>query len=983
MGDTIQYEFVVTNTGEQSLSDAQISDPLPGLSPIHAEPFSLAPGESATYHATYVVTSADVAAGLLTNTATVTAENQAGDVVSDSDSESITLLPRGRIIVEKQTNPDGSTSEFTFTNSWTDPFLLQDGHQHDSGSLAAGTYTVREKLPVPGVWLLDNIVILGGDTDGGSTVDLQTCTATIDLDPGEVIRVAFTNRRERSEVSIDKKFTGLVNDADGSGTVTLGDTIGYAFDVQNLGEQKLYDIVVTDPLPGLGAITGGESMLFPGQVATWNATYVVTAADELAGTLNNTATVNAVSFGGDLVSDSDSESVAISPSARIIVEKVTDPAGADINFTFNSSWDGTFLLQGGQSLTSGYLPAGSYSVSELPLMGGVWTFVSVEVASGDTDGGSSVADSTATIDLDPGETVRVVFRNRRLTESVEIDKAYTGIVNDADNSGGLSVGDVIGYSFTVTNTGELRLFDVSVVDPLPGLSAITGGSDSLWPGQSTTFTATYTITQANVDQGVVNNTASAFAVALGGVAVADTDSEGITLPQNPAVSITKSVVVSLDADNSNTPSLGDTLTYTFTVTNAGDVTLSNVGVTDPLPGLSAITGGANTLAVGGTTLFVATYTLTQADVDNGSIANTATATATSPLGASVSDSDGTTLAIPAIQCLVLEKSVALTTDVGQTGIGMNDTLTYTFKLTNVGNQTLTQVTIEDHLPGLSAITLPSSTLAPGQSVTGTATYVVTHADADRGYITNVAKAYGNTPSGNPSTQADDVYDADMVTVSVQAVGKGCSADFWKSNAELHGAAAWPAGYSPDQSMGTVFANGEGITLLQMLNVGGGGVNALLRQGVAAVLNAAHPDVDYPLTVQQVVDLVNTVRASGDMTAIQALTDQLTAYNLAGCDIDLHHDPVQPLHVLYGDANLDGQFNSADCVYIMQLGQYEDGVPFNSHWGSGDWNGDGEFSTSDFVVAFQQGMYEGGVCATPVAELAAAVDELYSQDEEWL
>ncbi len=65
---------------------------------------------------------------------------------------------------------------------------------------------------------------------------------------------------------------------------------------------------------------------------------------------------------------------------------------------------------------------------------------------------------------------------------------------------------------------------------------------------------------------------------------------------------------------------------------------------------------------------------------------------------------------------------------------------------------------------------------------------------------------------------------------------------------------------------------------------------------------------------------------------------------------------------FGDANLDGQFNSADLVFVLGAGQYEDEVTGNSTWSTGDWNGDGEFTTSDFVLALQAGGYEAGVRA---------------------
>ncbi|MEI2422217.1 hypothetical protein V6O07_18195, partial [Arthrospira platensis SPKY2] len=57
-----------------------------------------------------------------------------------------------------------------------------------------------------------------------------------------------------------------------------------------------------------------------------------------------------------------------------------------------------------------------------------------------------------------------------------------------------AVGDVITYEFTVTNTGNVELTDVTVNDPLPGLSAIMPAPVTLLPGESQVFTATYTIT---------------------------------------------------------------------------------------------------------------------------------------------------------------------------------------------------------------------------------------------------------------------------------------------------------------------------------------------------------------------------------------------------------------------------------------------------------------------------------------------------------
>ena len=79
---------------------------------------------------------------------------------------------------------------------------------------------------------------------------------------------------------------------------------------------------------------------------------------------------------------------------------------------------------------------------------------------------------------------------------------------------GNAAGDTIDYSFVVTNTGNVTLDPVSVDDPLVG--AVSCPVSSLAPGASTTCSATYVLTQADVDAGSVTNTATATGYSAGG-----------------------------------------------------------------------------------------------------------------------------------------------------------------------------------------------------------------------------------------------------------------------------------------------------------------------------------------------------------------------------------------------------------------------------------------------------------------------------------
>jgi len=80
------------------------------------------------------------------------------------------------------------------------------------------------------------------------------------------------------------------------------------------------------------------------------------------------------------------------------------------------------------------------------------------------------------------------------------------------------------------------------------------------------------------------------------------------------------------------------------------------------------------------------------------------------------------------------------------------------------------------------------------------------------------------------------------------------------------------------------------------------------------------------------------------------------------DLDWRTMVYDVLTTSFGDANLDGQFDSSDLVLVFQAGEYEDSLATNSTWAGGDWNGDGEFSSADIIFAFQTGGYSTQVAA---------------------
>ena len=165
---------------------------------------------------------------------------------------------------------------------------------------------------------------------------------------------------------------------------------------------------------------------------------------------------------------------------------------------------------------------------------------------------------------------------------------------------------------------------------------------------NTAFTATYAVTQADIDNGFVENQATVTAVTLLGTdMVTDLSDNNSNFEDDPTVtvacneasmSVTKSGVFN-DDNGDEIPQVGETISYVFSVTNTGTVTLFNITLTDPLPGIVISGGPIEVLLPGETddTTFTATYAITQADIDAGEVLNQATATGQDTNGNDVSD----------------------------------------------------------------------------------------------------------------------------------------------------------------------------------------------------------------------------------------------------------------------------------------------------------------------------------------------------------
>jgi hypothetical protein len=119
-------------------------------------------------------------------------------------------------------------------------------------------------------------------------------------------------------------------------------------------------------------------------------------------------------------------------------------------------------------------------------------------------------------------------------------------------------------------------------------------------------------------------------------------------------------------------------------------------------------------------------------------------------------------------------------------------------------------------------------------------------------------------------------------VIITPTPEGCTPGYWKQSQHFD---QWTSPYDPPDPFSSVFENAfPGKSLLQVLNLGGGGLNALGRHTVAALLSAANSDVDYAFTTAQVVSMFNAAYP-GNNAAYENLKNIFAQENERGCPLN--------------------------------------------------------------------------------------------------
>ena len=431
---------------------------------------------------------------------------------------------------------------------------------------------------------------------------------------------------------------------------------------------------------------------------------------------------------------------------------------------------------------------------------GSYTITSADIESGGVRNTAVVTGNTI---IGTVSDVSGVFQGvDRPTDVVFDQKSSIKLVKEAivvvGSDGLVNAGDTINYKFKVINDGEGLISDISISDSklVPEYPhSVSGDPISLEPGQvdENNFSGTYTLTQSDIDAGFVENSAFVIGTDQNGWSVQDvsgtsTDNDfptSVILPTVAKISLVKAGAVNASGDGGSAIA-GDNVAYTFTVKNEGNVTLYNVRLVDAFLQDAGTLGGGQILSLPPGAIdsftFYGAYNLTDEDIGNGSVTNTATVIASSPentddvqdvSGTSVSNNEPTItylLQSPSIESWKISRIIDL--DNNQT-LSAGDAIYYEIYIKNTGNvpldnvrvlsDTLTRAdgsSISGVIPEFNIFNGGTTLIQPGEITQYIWRYDVNQADIDAGGLSNTAVVSGSFIDNEYTDVTDDEVDAD-------------------------------------------------------------------------------------------------------------------------------------------------------------------------------------------------------------------------------
>ena len=423
-----------------------------------------------------------------------------------------------------------------------------------------------------------------------------------------------------------------------------------------------------------------------------------------------------------------------------------------IELTANSAskeYDGTPLIDGGYKITKGAF------VTRRERIDGKFVDVpeglaSVTVVGSQTLIGSS--DNTITgheLNKDTqAKNYTITYVDGRLTVTGDSEIIPEKTTPDVAEDFEYKLGDTIPFTITVQNVSAEPVENIVVEDKTAIIVAGAGytvSADghtatiaSLAPGAQVEISAEHVVTEDDILVNVVENTATVDWKNNDKTMEVKATTDHIEDP-NSALEVDKETTSK--PKNGETYALGEEIKYTITVTNTGNLTATEIKVTDSLSkDEGKVIGTIASLAPGDFKEFPFTYTVTEDDILNGKVLNVATAKGKTPDpdgkdpeggGSTEDETDDIDTTLEVVK--TSNKQPGETAKLGEV-------IEYTITVTNKGNVSYTNVKVDDELTGLHKTI---AKLGVGENKKFTTEWTVTEDDILNGKVLNVATAKGD------------------------------------------------------------------------------------------------------------------------------------------------------------------------------------------------------------------------------------------------
>ena len=344
-----------------------------------------------------------------------------------------------------------------------------------------------------------------------------------------------------------------------------------------------------------------------------------------------------------------------------------------------------------------------------------------------TANGNLNDDGTVTVaKLEPGKSVTLIYKinaaDAPVEDNVTVTNLVTAVADEGVDDDDSTVVAIIHYSIEVTklvdnrkhikgdnviftnivkNDGNTILTNIVVTEDLDGTFKLTNGAvivndyiviAELAPGESYTYQYIVPANDKNITDGRITGTVTATAsedsIAESSDNVSDSDTN-YAIIYEPAIEVTKTV-------EDRIYRIGETVVWVDTITNNGDIPLTNIVVTENLNGIFDVPYDTTEnsfvipmLDVGESYRYTFSTVITEENISDKIHSTTVEAVAAE--GVSDNDTAKVKTELPAIKVDKTVTKYEYTPD---------ETVIYTDVITNTGDVTLTEVVVKENHPGI-------------------------------------------------------------------------------------------------------------------------------------------------------------------------------------------------------------------------------------------------------------------------------------------